>query len=130
MTTKKQDNNVATKVNAASKLINIEELTSGSALAKPDLGDTDLLAPEPEPEPPSTENLNADDYVGDAADRTGFSGLEAVDEVTMVAVPDLAAAYEQGAIDLETFKAVQLGGDRTLRADGRPGRDPGHAART
>ena len=43
----------------------------------------------------------------------------------MVAVPDLmAAALEQGAIDLETVKAVQLGGDRPLRADGRPHGDP------
>jgi phage tail sheath protein FI len=128
VTTKNQDNNVATKVNERSKLINIEELTSGSALAKPDKGEVDLVAPEPEPEPPSTENLNADDYVGDAADRTGFSGLEAVDEVTMVAVPDLVAALEQGAIDLETFKAVQLGmiahcelmGDRVAILDTPP----------
>ena len=78
--------------------------------------------------PPSLDNLGADDYVGDAADRTGFSGLEAVEEVTMVAVPDLMAALEQGAIDLETVKAVQLGDDRALRADGRPHRHPRHAA--
>jgi len=128
VTTKKADNNVATKVNAASKLINIEEVAHGSALMRPDKGTVDLLAPEPEPEPPSTENLNADDYVGDAADRTGFSGLEAVDEVTMVAVPDLVAAFEQGAIDLETMKAVQLGmiahcelmGDRVAILDTPP----------
>ena len=62
----------------------------------------------PDERPPSTDTLSADDYVGDAADRTGFSGLEAVDEVTMVAIPDLIAAYEQGAIDGETLKAVQL----------------------
>jgi phage tail sheath protein FI len=67
--------------------------------------------------------------VGDAADRTGFSGLEAVDEVTMVAVPDLIAAYEQGAIDGETLKAVQLAliahcelmGDRMAIIDPPPG---------
>ena len=41
-------------------------------------------------------------YSGFVAAAIGFSGLEAVDEVTMVAVPDLMAAYEQGAIDLET----------------------------
>ena len=40
--------------------------------------------------------LTADDYVGDVAERTGFGGLEAVDEVTMVAVPDLMSAYQQG----------------------------------
>ncbi|MCF3148639.1 phage tail sheath family protein, partial [Streptomyces platensis] len=48
-------------------------------------------------------------FIGDSADRTGFGGLEALDEVNMVAVPDLMAAYQQGLIDLEQVKAVQLG---------------------
>ena len=108
VTTKRGNNNVATKVSAESKIVTIEEVATGGALVKPDKGTIQLVAPEPEPEPPTTEKLNVDDYVGDASDRTGFSGLEAVDEVTMVAVPDLMAAYEQGAIDLETVKAVQL----------------------
>ena len=108
VTTKRGTNNAATKVSAESKIVTIEEIATGGALVKPDKGTIQLVAPEPEPEPPTTDSLNVDDYVGDAADRTGFSGLEAVDEVTMVAVPDLMAAYEQGAIDLETVKAVQL----------------------
>ena len=49
-----------------------------------------------------------DDYVGNSADRTGFAGLESVDEVTMLCVPDLAAALQQGMIDMEQYKAVQL----------------------
>ena len=48
------------------------------------------------------------DYVGDSSDRTGFAGLEAVDEVTMLCVPDLTAALERGMLDMEGFKAVQL----------------------
>ncbi len=132
VTTKRADNNVATKVNTASKLIKIEETTSGSGLAKPDYGSVDLVAPEPEPEAPSGQELGADDYVGDASERTGFSGLEAVDEVTMVAVPDLMAAYEQGAIDLETVQAVQLAmiahcelmGDRVAILDPPPNLSP------
>src|SRR5690606_13447617 len=56
----------------------------------------------------TTQDLDPSHYVGDVADRTGFSGLETVDEVTMVDVPDLAAALEQGAIDQDAFKAVQL----------------------
>jgi phage tail sheath protein FI len=108
VTTKRGNNNVATKVSAESKIVTIEEVATGGALVKPDKGTIQLVAPEPEPEPPTTDKLNVDDYVGDASDRTGFSGLEAVDEVTMVAVPDLMAAFEQGAIDLETVKAVQL----------------------
>ena len=50
----------------------------------------------------------------------------------MVAVPDLAAALEQDAIDLDTFKAVQLGmiahcelmGDRVAILDTPPDLDP------
>ncbi|ADG75151.1 tail sheath protein [Cellulomonas flavigena DSM 20109] len=132
VTTKRGDDNVATKVNQHSKLVVIEELASGSALTRPDKGTAELQVPEPEPEPPATGDLGADDYIGDAADRTGFSGLEAVDEVTIVAVPDLVAALEQGAIDLETFQAVQLAmiahcelmGNRMAILDPPPGLNP------
>ena len=132
VTTKAGDTNVATKVNQHSKVINLEETVAGGALTKPPKGVVELAAPEPEPIKPTTEHLDAGDYVGDAADRTGFSGLEAVDEVTMVAVPDLVAALEQEAIDLETFKAVQLGmiahcelmGDRVAILDTPPRLNP------
>ncbi|GAA1532022.1 phage tail sheath family protein [Nocardioides humi] len=129
VTTKGADNNVATKVNTASKVINLTETSQGSALTPIGQGSLELVAPEPEPVPPTTENLGGSDYIGDVAQRTGFGGLEAVDEITMVAAPDLAAALEQGAIDLDTFKAVQLGmiahcelmGDRVAILDTPPG---------
>ncbi|MFI6384250.1 phage tail sheath family protein [Streptomyces sp. NPDC050658] len=47
-------------------------------------------------------------YVGDVAKRSGFAGLEAVDEVTILAAPDLMAAYQRGMVDREQVKAVQL----------------------
>jgi hypothetical protein len=53
--------------------------------------------------------IGPEDYVGDAADRTGFAGLETVPEVTMVCVPDAMAALQSGLIDLEGLKAIQLG---------------------
>ncbi|TNM39698.1 phage tail sheath family protein [Nocardioides albidus] len=129
VTTKAGNNNVATKVKAQSKVILLEEVSEGSGLTPIAKGQTDLVEPAPEPVAPSTDSLGAADYVGDVAKRTGFGGLEAVDEVTMVAVPDLAAALENGAIDLETFKAVQLGmiahcelmGDRIAILDTPPG---------
>ena len=132
VSTKVGDTNVATKVNAASKVVNLAETTPGGALTRPTKGVVELAPPEPEPVKPTVDDLGADDYVGDAADRTGFSGLEAVDEVTMVAVPDLAAALEQGAIDLETYQAVQLSmiahcelmGDRVAILDPPPGLNP------
>jgi phage tail sheath protein FI len=127
-----KDNNVATKVNEASKLIQLEEESSAGAVTTVPKGTVELVEPEPEPVAPSIDNIGANDYVGDVSDRTGFSGLEAVDEVTMVAVPDLAAALEQEAIDLDTFKAVQLGiiahcelmGDRVAILDTPPNLNP------
>ncbi|MBA3340121.1 MAG: phage tail sheath family protein [Geodermatophilaceae bacterium] len=120
--------NVATLVNAESKLIKIEETGTG-ALERPTVGDSaTLVLPPPPPAVPSPR-LSADDYVGDVAERSGFSGLESVDEVTMVCVPDLMSAYQQGAIDLETVQAVQLAmiahcelmGDRIAILDPPPG---------
>ena len=118
--------NVVTVVNAQSKLIKIEE-TGSAALAKPDKGETALA--QASPPPPPAPRLSTDDYVGDVADRTGFAGLEAVDEITMLCVPDLMSAYQQGVIDLETEQAVQLAmiahcelmGDRLAILDTPPG---------
>jgi phage tail sheath protein FI len=119
--------NVATVVNATSQQVRVEEI-SGAALEKPASGEVVLAAPPPAPAVPSPR-LSAEDYVGDVADRTGFGGLEAVDEITMLCVPDLMSAYQQGAIDLETVQAVQLAmlahcelmGDRIAILDPPPG---------
>ena len=122
--------NVATMVNAASKLIRIEEAPTSAGVAdRPATGSSVSLAAPPAPGAVPSPRLNTDDYVGDVAERTGFGGLEAVDEVTMVAVPDLMSAYQQGAVDLETVQAVHLGmiahcelmGDRVAIIDPPPG---------
>ncbi|MBI5876489.1 MAG: phage tail sheath family protein [Chloroflexi bacterium] len=46
-------------------------------------------------------------FVGNAAQRTGIAGLEAIDEVTLVACPDIIAAFEAGAASEDDVKAVQ-----------------------
>ncbi|MGV9693468.1 phage tail sheath family protein [Streptomyces sp. NPDC003444] len=69
------------------------------------------------------------EYVGDAAARTGFGGLETIDEITMVAVPDLMGAHQRGDIDAEGVRTVQLAvishceqmGDRVAVLDTPPG---------
>jgi uncharacterized protein len=117
---------VVTMVNAASKLINLEETNTGAVERLPN-SETALAAPPSAAALPT--GLGADDYVGDVADRTGFAGLEAVEEVTMLCVPDLMSAYQQGAIDLDTVQAVQtamiahceLMGDRVAILDPPPG---------
>jgi hypothetical protein len=47
------------------------------------------------------------DFQGDVIERTGVEGLEALDDVTMVSVPDLMTPMPGQKLDLETVKAVQ-----------------------
>jgi phage tail sheath protein FI len=124
LTTKSGRQNIATKVNADSKLIRLIQTATGAierpantavGLAGGTTGAPDRLEPR--------------DYVGDVGDRTGFGGLEAIDEITMVCVPDLMSAFEQQSLDLEGVKAVQLAmiahcelmGDRMAILDPPPG---------
>ncbi len=114
--------NVATVVKAQSKTITIEEVGSMTAPATGAVSLAGGGAAVP-------ARVTPTDYVGSSADRTGFAGLEAVDEVTMLSVPDLMAVYEQGIIDLEGLQAVQLAmiahcelmGDRVAILDSPPG---------
>ncbi len=127
VTTRRGKDNVVTVVREQSKLITVEEVPAGSGLAK----GTVTLRPAAEPVPTRREVV-ADDYVGDVAERTGFGGLEAIDEITMVAVPDLMSAYRRNGLDLEAVKAVQLAmiahcelmGDRMAIIDPPPGLSP------
>ncbi|MET9762129.1 phage tail sheath subtilisin-like domain-containing protein [Streptomyces sp. NPDC006372] len=126
-------NYVVTQVKERSKLITVTEAAPAAQLVRPDNQTVALAAPAPAPaapvERPDTSHPGPAQYLGDSADRTGFGGLEAVDEISMVAVPDLMAAYQRGAIDLEAVKAVQLGliahcelmGDRVAVIDPPPG---------
>ena len=84
VSTKRGKNNVVTVVKEQSKLIQLEEIGTASALERvPARGEVALAGAESA----KPVRLTPDDYVGDSADRTGFGGLEAIDEVTMLAVP-------------------------------------------
>ena len=123
VTLKKGKQNVAAAVKAASKLVRVEE-TSTTALA-PVSGKSSLVGGGAS----MAVQVAPDDYAGNAADRTGFAGLEAIDEVTMLAAPDVMALYQQGVIDLEGLQAIQLAmlahcelmGDRLAILDAPPG---------
>lgn len=129
LTTAKGKQNIATIVNANSTLIRVAEDSGTAAVERPNTGTVTTLNAPPEPAAVPSPRLSSDDYVGDVAERTGFAGLEAIDDVTMVAVPDLMSAYQQGAIDLETVQTVQLAiiahcelmGDRVAILDPPPG---------
>ncbi|MEU8825026.1 phage tail sheath subtilisin-like domain-containing protein [Streptomyces sp. NPDC048636] len=111
-----------------SELITLEEI-KGAALTRPATGAKVALTPARTPVPVTTGQVDATEFIGDAAERSGLSGLEAIDDITMVAVPDLMAAYRSGAIDAEGVKAVQLAliahcelmGDRVAILDPLPG---------
>ncbi|MEV5982902.1 phage tail sheath subtilisin-like domain-containing protein [Streptomyces sp. NPDC052114] len=107
-------NYVVTQVKQRSKAIVLEEAAAGGTVAKPDAQSVTLAPPAPAaPAVPASNgavaHVETAQFIGDSADRTGFGGLEALDEVNMVAVPDLMGAYQQGLIDAEQVKAVQLG---------------------
>ena len=83
---KKGRNNLATKVNAQSKLIKIEE--TGASLPEaqrvPAAGTFTLSAPSIDP-----SKVKPTHFEGDVARRKGMGGLAAVDEITMVVMPDI-----------------------------------------
>jgi phage tail sheath protein FI len=81
---KKGRTSLATKVNAASKLIKVEDL--GAAL--PDVriapGKYTLSAP-----PVERGTVEPTDFEGDVATRKGMGGIAPLDEVTMLVMPDI-----------------------------------------
>jgi hypothetical protein len=46
-------------------------------------------------------------FRGKASERTGILGLEAIDEVTMLACPDVMAGYKAGVFSLDNVKQIQ-----------------------
>ncbi len=96
--------NVATVVNAQSQLVQVEILRKTGKLAerRPAPGSYSLQGGEIK-----ALTVSAPQFEGDTARREGIGALEALDDVTMVCVPDLMSSYERGDLDLEGVKAVQ-----------------------
>lgn len=90
-TTKKGRSYIATKVNAASKLVKIEETGASLPDARPATGKYTLSAP-----PAAPAKVEASDFEGDVAERRGMGGFAAVDEVTMICMPDLMMLGKNG----------------------------------
>jgi phage tail sheath protein FI len=130
VSTKRGKDSVLTRIAQESKLITIEELPNAGPLTVPQPGAVTLAPPPPAITTPA--QISTDDYVGDVSDRTGFSGFEEIDDITMIAVPDLMSAYQSGAVDLDAVQAVQvkmiehceLMGDRVAILDPPPGFSP------
>ncbi|MFE2745291.1 phage tail sheath family protein [Streptomyces scopuliridis] len=130
VSSKRSKDNVASQVKAQSQLIEIREPGRGPAPGRPEAQTVTLRPADDAGTAPGP--LSADEYVGDPDQRTGLGGLEAIDEVTMVAVPDLMSALERGVLDRESVISVQqalishceLMGDRIAILDPPPGLSP------
>jgi phage tail sheath protein FI len=72
----------------------------GSASALPDEGTYTLSGGGFKP-------LSPVDFIGSAADRTGLGGLEALDDVRLVACPDVMAGYDGSEEAKKRVKTVQ-----------------------
>jgi phage tail sheath protein FI len=81
---KKGRSNIATKVNSASKLIKIEDVAESLPDTRVATGSYTLSAPAAAGKP-----VTSTEFEGDVAKRSGMGGLAAVDEVTMVVMPDI-----------------------------------------
>ncbi len=100
--------NVVEVVNKESKLIRVAEKTTTLSMAEkmPSPGKYTLSVIEETST--ALAPLSADEIVGDATERTGVSGFEVCEEITMVCAPDVMALYQAGHISMEGVKAVQL----------------------
>ncbi|HWL34889.1 MAG TPA: phage tail sheath C-terminal domain-containing protein [Frankiaceae bacterium] len=95
-----------TYVTEQSTLVTMVATPDAEVAKPPPLGEVVLAAPPPVPALPP-ETVTASMYIGDSSARTGMGGLETIDEITMLCVPDLMSAYERGAVDPTGVNAVQ-----------------------
>ncbi|MGW6412626.1 phage tail sheath subtilisin-like domain-containing protein [Streptomyces vinaceus] len=102
---------VVTQVKVRSRFLSIKEATGSAELALV-LPEQSGLAIPTRPAPASQSNNAianvAGQYIGSAGSRSGFSSLDAIDDITMVSAPDLMAAYQRNEISREQVKAVQI----------------------
>ncbi|MDJ0466192.1 phage tail sheath subtilisin-like domain-containing protein [Streptomyces sp. H27-C3] len=101
---------VVTQVKERSQYVLFEEpaaATTSTVLALPEKSSLSLTSQAGNAGATDTKDV-VGGYIGDVSRRSGLSGLEAIDDVTMVVAPDLMAAYERGALNREQVKAIQM----------------------
>ncbi len=113
--------------NKAPKFVTVEPLETSIAAAAPREQEQMLVMDKNLLEAPKAADFN-----GDVAARTGVDGLEVLDDVTMVVVPDLMTTMPGEKLDLDMVKAVQAQmiahcercGDRVAILDTPPNLNP------
>ena len=107
---------LATKVNSASKLIRIEETGATLPDGRVAAGTYSLSAPSA-----SSAEVTAGDFEGDVATRKGMGGASALDEVTMLVMPDIVNLNGDGAqmrdLQGKMIAHAELMGDRMTILD-------------
>lgn len=93
LTSKKGENHIG---DAEFSTVNIEDVGTGT----PQDGTYELTGGD-------IDTPKARDFIGDAADRTGINGLEAIDEISLVLCPDIMAGYDGSDEANELIKQVQ-----------------------
>ncbi len=120
---------VAYRNNRASELIDLKVVDPAAPLAK--------VMPVSQEQTLNLEqrllqSATSSQFKGDVAERTGVGALEALDDVTMLVVPDLMATPPGQKLDLDMVKAVQTAmiahcehmGDRVAILDAPPNATP------
>jgi phage tail sheath protein FI len=83
--------NLATKINAASKLISIKDTGASLPETRIAAGSYALVTP-----PRSAEPVDAGEFEGDVAKRQGMGAVAPLDEVTMIVMPDIMTLNGDG----------------------------------
>lgn len=98
------DHNVETVVNTQSKTIRVETARKTGKISerRPAEGNYALQGGEIK-----SLAVPASQFEGDTARREGLGALEALDDITILSVPDLMSSYMNGDITLDGVKAVQ-----------------------
>jgi len=104
----KSARNVMDVVNKESKLVHVAEKESTlSPLEKmPGPGVYPLAISEAKST--ALAKVSSDVIIGKAEERSGLSGFEIADDVTMVCCPDLMALYQADILSMDAVKGVQL----------------------
>jgi phage tail sheath protein FI len=113
---KKGPQYVETVVNATrngSKLVRAKDLATDSQLSpadrRPNAGSFSLpgVTAEAKAAGKAGVAVTGADFTGDPSTRTGVGALEALEEVTMVLMPDLMGLYQRGLIDMKGVQVAQ-----------------------
>jgi phage tail sheath protein FI len=95
----------------ASKLVRVKDLApdsqEGPSNRRPNAGKHEIHSGSTSASASSKVLATVNDFTGDVLQRTGVEGLEALDDVTIVMMPDLWTLYQSNQIDMKAVQVVQ-----------------------